>query len=184
MTILNHIKNHNMAIEELSKLHNEIEELCQKIYEAVSLDGTIFWMGNGGSAADAQHLSTELMVRYEKNRPPIKSIALTTDTSLLTAHTNDFEFDSIFSRQIESLASKKDVVIGISTSGNSRNVLEALKKSREIGALTIGLLGNDGGSINEETDMSIIVPSKITANIQECHILVGHYICSYIESRM
>lgn len=146
--------------------------------------GKILFFGNGGSAADAQHLATELVVRFRKNRPSLAAIALTTDTSALTAIGNDFGFEDIFSRQVEGLGRKGDVVIGISTSGNSPNVLKALKLAREMGLVTVGFGGGTGGKLPEVSDISLIVPSAVTARIQECHILLGHMLCGAIEAEM
>ena len=138
-------------------------------------------MGNGGSAADSQHIAAELVGRFKKERRAIPAIALTVDTSSLTALGNDYGFDSIFERQVEAHARENDAVVGISTSGNSENVVRALKKANEIGAETIGLVGNNGGKIKEVANLSIIVPSNDTARIQEVHITIGHIICELIE---
>ncbi len=146
--------------------------------------GKILFFGNGGSAADAQHLSTELVVRYKKDRKPIPSIALTTDSSAITAGGNDIGFENIFARQIEALANPGDIALGISTSGNSENVINGLIKARSIGAIAAGLGGNGGGKMIETADPYIIVPSKVTARIQEMHILIGHIFCDAIEQKL
>ena len=138
-------------------------------------------MGNGGSAADSQHIAAELIGRFKKERKAIPALALTVDSSLLTALGNDYGFDTIFSRQVEALASPIDAIIGISTSGNSRNVIRALNLAREIGAKTIGFMGNDGGDMKDCVDIGIIVPSNNIARIQEVHITIGHIICEIIE---
>ncbi|MGB8601880.1 MAG: SIS domain-containing protein, partial [Rhizomicrobium sp.] len=142
------------------------------------------FFGNGGSAADAQHLATELVVRYRKNRPSLAAIALTTDTSALTAIGNDYGFEDLFSRQVEGLGRKGDVAIGISTSGNSPNVLKALKLARDMGLVTVGFGGGTGGKLPDVCDISLIVPSPVTARIQECHILIGHMLCGAVEAEM
>jgi D-sedoheptulose 7-phosphate isomerase len=141
----------------------------------------LLFFGNGGSAADAQHLATEFVVRFRNNRPSLPALALTTDCSALTAIGNDFGFDQIFSRQIEGLGTAGDVAIGISTSGNSPNVLLALAAARARGLATIALAGGDGGKMRELADVTVIVPSKVTARIQEMHIFIGHALCDAIE---
>jgi D-sedoheptulose 7-phosphate isomerase len=143
--------------------------------------GKLILMGNGGSAADSQHIAAELVGRFKKERRAMPAIALTVDTSSLTALGNDYGFDTIFERQVEALAGDNDAVVGISTSGNSENVVRALKKANEIGAETIGLVGNNGGRIKEVANLSIVVPSSDTARIQEVHITIGHIICELIE---
>ncbi|MCW9040413.1 MAG: D-sedoheptulose 7-phosphate isomerase, partial [Rhodospirillales bacterium] len=144
----------------------------------------IIFFGNGGSAADAQHLATELAIRYQKDRPSIPALALTTDTSALTAAGNDFGFGHIFSRQLEALCRPGDVVIGISTSGNSVNVLEALKKATDLGAVAAGLAGRDGGAMAGLADPLLVVPSDDTARIQEMHITIGHMLCAALEREL
>jgi D-sedoheptulose 7-phosphate isomerase len=140
--------------------------------------------GNGGSAADAQHIAAEFVGRFNLERKSIASIALTTDTSIITSIGNDYSFNMIFSRQCESIVSKDDVVIGISTSGNSLNVINGLKTSKKNGAKTIGLLGNNGGKIKSIVDNHIIIKSKSTARIQEVHRIVSHLICDLVEKKM
>jgi D-sedoheptulose 7-phosphate isomerase len=144
--------------------------------------GKILFFGNGGSAADAQHLATEIVVRYKVNRRALPAIALTTDTSILTATANDLSFDEIFSRQVEALARPGDVVIGISTSGKSPNVVKALQAATAAGAIAAGFTGRDGGAMVGLAEPLIIVPSDVTARIQEMHILVGHMLCDAIEA--
>lgn len=172
---------HLEAFNTLYNMQEVVENASIEIDKCVKKGGTVYWMGNGGSAADAQHYAAELMVRYKLNRKPIKSIALTTDTSLITAHSNDFEFETVFSRQVEALASSDDVFIGISTSGNSENIKLAMQTAKHKNCLTIGMLGNDGGQISKLVDISLIVANSVTANIQECHLIIGHYICDFIE---
>ena len=138
-------------------------------------------MGNGGSAADAQHIAGELVGRFKKERKAIPAISLSTDTSILTAIGNDYGFEKVFERQIEALGNKGDVVIGISTSGNSENVYRAMKLAKKMGLTTIGLLGNDGGKIKNLSDIALVVPSKNTPRIQETHITIGHIICEGVE---
>ena len=146
--------------------------------------GKILFFGNGGSAADAQHLAAELVVRYRLNGRALAAIALTTDTSTLTACANDYSYDDIFSRQVEALARPGDVAIGISTSGNSPNVLKALGAARRMGAVAAGLSGCGGGKMVGLADPLVVVPSMVTARIQEMHILVGHALCDVLEQRL
>jgi len=146
--------------------------------------GKILFFGNGGSAADAQHLAAELVVRYRTNGRALAAMALTTDTSILTACSNDFSYDDIFARQIEALARPGDVAIGISTSGNSPNVLKALEAARALGCVPAALSGRDGGKLKGLADPLIVVPSPVTARIQEMHILIGHALCDVLEQRL
>ena len=142
---------------------------------------TIFLFGNGGSAADAQHIAAEITGRYQVERPGLPAIALTTDTSALTAIGNDYGFERIFSRQLEALARPGDIALGISTSGNSANVVDALKTARDKGITALGLAGGSGGNMVGLADPLIIVPSHVTARIQEMHILIGHTLCGSVE---
>jgi D-sedoheptulose 7-phosphate isomerase len=162
-------------------LSGNILEVANRIKTCLNNGGKLILMGNGGSAGDSQHIAAELIGRFKKERKAMPAIALTVDTSSLTALGNDYGFDTIFERQLEALAQKHDAVLGISTSGNSENVVRALKKANAIGAETIGLLGNDGGKIKEVANISIVIPSDDTARIQEVHITIGHIICELIE---
>ena len=144
----------------------------------------LLFFGNGGSAADAQHFATELVVRYRANRPAISALALTTDTSALTAIGNDFGFDDLFARQLEALCSAGDVAIGISTSGNSENVIRGLRAARAKGAVTVAFTGGDGGRILPHADHAIVIPSTTTARIQEMHLLLGHSLCALLEESL
>ena len=162
-------------------LSGEILHAAHAIRDIISAGGKLLLMGNGGSAADSQHIAAELIGRFKKERKAIPALALTVDSSSLTALGNDYGFEFIFSRQIEALANPNDAVIGISTSGNSKNIIRALNLAREIGAKTIGLMGNNGGVMKDCVDIGIIVPSNDTARIQEVHITIGHIICEIIE---
>ncbi len=162
--------------------HKLILEMAYTMVEALSQGNKIIWMGNGGSAADAQHLSAELVSRFYKERDGLPSLALHANTSVLTAIGNDYGFDHVFERQIEALARPGDVVVGISTSGNSPNVLLAIEKARDMGCLTIGLTGASGGRMADTVDLCLKVPSDDTPRIQEAHITVGHIICEIVES--
>ena len=137
--------------------------------------------GNGGSAADAQHLVAEFVVRLSANRPALRAIALTTDSSILTAAGNDFGFDSIFARQIEALGQPGDVFLGISTSGNSPNILKALEQARKVGIITVGFSGSGGGKMRDLCDYNIVIPSSVTMNIQESHLALEHILCMLVE---
>jgi D-sedoheptulose 7-phosphate isomerase len=159
-------------------------ELAQTSVIALKGGGKLMLFGNGGSAGDAQHIATELTVRYKKDRPAIAAIALTTDSSAITAIGNDFCFEDIFSRQVEALGRPGDVAIGISTSGNSANVLRGLSTAKKLGCHAMGFAGNDGGRMREICEPLIIVPSRTTARIQEMHILLGHSLCQAIELGM
>jgi len=151
---------------------------------AVTGGNKIVFFGNGGSAADSQHLATELAVRYKQDRPPIAALALTTDTSSLTAIGNDFGFDVLFARQVEAVCKAGDVVIGISTSGNSENVIQALEAARKLGATAAGFGGRDGGRMQGLADPFLVVPSDDTARIQEMHITIGHMLCGALERQL
>jgi D-sedoheptulose 7-phosphate isomerase len=151
---------------------------CRKSLEG---GGKILFFGNGGSAADAQHLATELGVRYKKDRKAIAALALTTDTSTLTAAANDLGFERVFARQVEALGRAGDVALGISTSGRSRNVIEGLKQARQMGLVTAALGGCDGGELPRHADHCLVVPSETTARIQELHIMLGQMLCGALE---
>ena len=165
-------------------LSGEILTAANAISNRLTNGGKLLLMGNGGSAADSQHIAAELIGRFKRERKAIPALALTVDSSSLTALGNDYGFDTIFSRQVEALATANDAVIGISTSGNSPNVIRALKLAREIGAITIGFMGNNGGNMKDCVDISITVPSNDTARIQEVHITIGHIICEIIEQNL
>lgn len=140
--------------------------------------------GNGGSAADAQHIAAELVGRYLLDRPSLAALSLTTDTSNLTAIANDFGYDTVFSRQLEGMGNSGDIFIGISTSGNSKNLIKAFEVAKQKGIITVALVGRDGGEMAKKSDISIIVPHDVTARIQESHILLGHILCDQIEQAL
>lgn len=164
----------------------QIDRIGMILTESIRKGGKILFCGNGGSAADSQHLAAELVVRLRGSfeRPAIPAIALTVDTSILTACGNDYGFDYVFARQVEAIARPEDVLIGISTSGNSKNVILAIESARRIGTKVIGMLGGSGGKMVGMCDETFIAPSSVTARIQEVHILVGHLWCEIIEEEL
>lgn len=175
---------HQATIGLLFDLAPKVEKAAQLILDTLISGGKVLLCGNGGSAADAQHLATEMMVRYQRHRRPFAAIALTTDSSLLTAHTNDYDFATLFSRQVQGLGRAGDCLIAISTSGRSENVIQAAATARATGMTVIALTGRDGGALAPLADLAVIVPSDVTARIQEAHILIGHYWCKTVETAL
>ena len=165
-------------IKTLSPIIEQVAKIC---VESIKNGGKVMFCGNGGSAADSQHLAAELVGRYKMNRPALNSVALTTDTSILTAVGNDFGYDTIFERQVEGIGNKGDVLVGLSTSGNSKNVLLAMDKAKSKGIKTVAMTGEKGGLMKQKADYAINVPSDTTNHIQEMHIAVGHILCGIIE---
>jgi D-sedoheptulose 7-phosphate isomerase len=164
----------NTHVDALQKIF----EQCRKTFEN---HGKILFCGNGGSAADSQHLAAEFMVRYKVERQPLRAIALTTDTSILTAHSNDYSFDSVFERQVLALADANDVVFGLSTSGNSQNVNLALAAANERGAHSVAFTGGDGGKVKNIARQCIVIDCQETARIQEAHLFMGHWLCEAFD---
>ena len=179
--IKKHFLEHSAVLESLVHLDESIINVANLLIQCLENKGTIFWCGNGGSASDSQHLAGELVGRFVGERKPLKSIALTADSAVMTCIVNDYGYKHIFSRQIEALGVEGDVLVGISTSGNSENVIHAFEVAKHRGITTIGFLGKGGGKSSELVNQSIIVPSTSTARIQEMHILIGHIICDLIE---
>jgi len=163
---------------------DKINDSADVLVQALKSGNKVMICGNGGSAADAQHMAAELVVRFKKNRRAFPSVALTTDTSIMTACANDFSYEEIFSRQIEAIGLKGDVLIGISTSGNSPNVIKAIESAKQIGIKTIGLTGEKPSELQKSSDVCISIPSQETARIQECHILCIHILCDIIEQNI
>ena len=159
----------------------KIIEITNLITGCLKKNGKVILFGNGGSASDSQHIAAEFVGRFKKDRSALAAIALTTNTSILTALANDYGYELVFARQIEALGEKNDVAIGISTSGKAKNVVLGIKQAKKMGLKTIALTGADGGELTKLTDISLIVPSSVTARIQEAHITVGHIICELIE---
>jgi D-sedoheptulose 7-phosphate isomerase len=164
-----------------SSLSTEIAQISEILIAAIKAGNKILWCGNGGSAADAQHLSAELSGRFYYDRPPLFSEALHVNTSYTTAVANDYSYDIIFSRLTQAMGRKGDVLIGLSTSGNSKNVIEAIKVANEIGMVTIGFTGETGGNMKSICKHLVNIPSKDTPRIQECHMILGHTICELVE---
>jgi D-sedoheptulose 7-phosphate isomerase len=180
--VANHFLEHQSVVAKLDEqLGDLVVTVATVLSRALRGGGVIYWCGNGGSASDSQHLAAELVGRFRKDRRPLGSVALSSDTSVLTCVANDFGYQKIFSRQIESLGRRGDVLVAISTSGNSMNVVEAVKSARQAEITTIGLLGGSGGMLRELVDYPMLVPSTFTARIQESHILIGHILCDLIE---
>ncbi len=173
---------HEQAIDATrSGALDDIVKLGAIFARAVKNGNCVFFMGNGGSAADSQHLAAEFVGRFQKERRGLPAVALTTDTSILTAVGNDYGFDAVFARQVEALARAGDVVVGFSTSGNSPNVLKALQAAKACGAVAVGLTGRSGGKMAAVCDLCIKVPADVTARIQEAHILIGHIVCQLVD---
>jgi D-sedoheptulose 7-phosphate isomerase len=176
------LERHKKAFELMDSYHDQVLALLEACNKCLQSGGKVIWMGNGGSAADAQHLAAEFMVRYKNERGPLASIALTTDTSILTAHSNDYHFDSVFERQVKGLCKPEDLVIGLTTSGTSANINLALSAANEIGAFTVALTGRDGGKVKDIATLPIIIANDETARIQEAHMFIGHWLCEAIDA--
>jgi D-sedoheptulose 7-phosphate isomerase len=161
-----------------------ILEIAELMIECIKKGGKVILFGNGGSASDSQHIAAELVGRFKKDRAGLPSIALTTNTSIITSLSNDYGYDIVFSRQIEALGQKNDVVIGISTSGKAKNVGLGIKQAKKMGIKSIALTGGDGGDLAKLADVSLIVPSSITARVQEAHITIGHIVCELVEQAL
>ena len=180
-TIKNEFNAHIKVANALHNLTDDVANSAQLCINCLRDGGKILIFGNGGSAADAQHIAAELVGRYKTDRKGLSAIALTTDTSALTSIGNDFGFIHVFDRQVEALANEGDVVIGISTGGSSDNVISGLKAAKELGCKTIGFSGRDGGEMNTICDVNLVVPADDTPRIQEMHIVIGHTICHLID---
>lgn len=178
------IDEHVATILALRRLTPKLETVAKRMVKALSDGAKILWMGNGGSAADCQHLAAEMVGRFSRERGAFPSVALTTDTSVLTSIANDYGYEEIFARQIEALCYSDDIVVGISTSGSSVNVIKGLLTAREMGAYTVGFTGSAGGAIVKAADCCIEIPSSDTARIQEAHILIGHLLCDWVEDEL
>ena len=180
--VIEELKDHQQLIQKVIELlEGDIAAGCEMIASAIKNGHKVLLAGNGGSAADAQHIAAELSGRFVKERKALPGIALTVDTSALTAIANDYGYNHVFSRQVEALAQPGDLFIGISTSGNSQGILNAFEAATNAGCKTLGLSGRDGGKMNGICDLVIVVPSQVTARIQEMHILIGHILCKAVD---
>lgn len=181
---LHNLKQHQELFLQLDTLAPAVGKSAELIAERMRAGGKLMICGNGGSAADSQHIAAEFTGRFIEDRKPLAGLALSTDSSALTCIGNDYSFDEVFARQVAGLGRAGDGLVAISTSGNSRNVLRAVAVAREAGIHTLGLLGRDGGALREACDAAIVVPSQVTARIQEAHILIGHTLCGLIEAEL
>ncbi len=180
--VIGELKDHQNLIQKvIDTLSSDIETACKMMVSTLKNGNKVLLAGNGGSAADAQHIAAELSGRFVKERKALPGIALTVDTSALTSIANDYGYEHVFSRQVEAFAQQGDLFIGISTSGNSQGILNALETAGKIGCKTLGLSGRNGGKMNGLCDLNIIVPSDVTARIQEMHILIGHILCKAVD---
>jgi len=175
---------HKKAFQILEQNLDKLKDISDLFIYCLKNNGKLIFIGNGGSAADAQHLAAEFSGRFKKNRAPLAGLALTTNTSALTAIGNDFGFEEIFSRQLQALANNNDVLVALSTSGNSKNIISAVEKAKALGLKTIGFLGNDGGKLKTLVDLALTITCSDTPSIQEMHILAGHIACSITESKL
>lgn len=178
------LRAHRAAVDAVEARAAEIAGIGRRIGDCLDAGGTVYWLGNGGSAADSQHLAAELVGRFEGvDRRGLASVALTTDTSILTSVSNDFGFERVFARQIEALCGPSDLLVALSSSGRSPNVLAAVDAARRAGAYTVGLCGGDGGELARRVDAAVVVPSESAARVQEAHILIGHIWCDHVDAR-
>ena len=176
------LHSHKKTIEKtIEVMVPSIEQASKMVSQTLKNGHKVLLCGNGGSAADAQHIAAELTGRYKSERKGLPAIALTTDTSALTAISNDYGYDRVFDRQVEALANKGDLLIGISTSGNSQNIISALTSAKAAGCQTLGFSGREGGEMNKVCDINLVVPSTDTPRIQEIHILIGHILCQAVD---
>lgn len=179
--IKNEFNEHIKSVNLLYELTDVVEASARICIDCLMKGGKIILFGNGGSASDAQHIAAELVGRYKIDRKGLAAIALSTDTSVITSISNDFGYENVFKRQIQAIANNRDVAIGISTGGTSKNVISAMEKANEIGCRIIGFSGKDGGEMNNLCDVNIVVPSDDVPRIQEMHILIGHTLCHLID---
>ena len=177
-----HLDGHLAALNRLEECREVLSAIADAWVTALKAGNKVLFFGNGGSAADAQHLAAELVVRYRANRSALPSIALTTDTSILTAHSNDYGFETVFARQVEALAQPGDVVVGISTSGTSKNVVAGLRAAREKGCVVVSFTAQNGADCAALAHHAYCVPTPVTAFAQECHLMAGHVLCEYVEA--
>ena len=174
----------SLALSVAESMTPEIEALAQRSLECLRSGGKLLFCGNGGSAADAQHLAAEYVVRFARERHALAALALTTDTSILTASGNDYGFDRVFERQVRALATSTDLLILHSTSGESENLIRAARAAGEVGAGTVALLANGGGRLKDEVELALVVPTDSTARAQEVHLTIGHIVCDLVETAL
>ncbi|HNX82093.1 MAG TPA: D-sedoheptulose 7-phosphate isomerase [Candidatus Omnitrophota bacterium] len=163
---------------------SSIIAIAELFIDSLKKGGKIIIMGNGGSASDSQHIAAELVGRFKKDRPALPALSLTVNTSIITAIANDYTYEQVFARQVEALGQKNDLVVGISTSGKAKNVAAAIRQAKKMGLKTVALSGGDGGELTKLADVSLLVPSPVTARIQEAHITIGHIICELVEESL
>ncbi len=180
--LLRELQAHTDMFAQLQSIFPQVKAVANEMRATMQRGGKILIMGNGGSAADSQHIAAEIVGRYKKERRGLPAIALTTDTSILTSVGNDYGYDYIFARQIEALCRPEDLVIGITTSGNSKNVVNAIVEANSIGATTVGLTGGTGGKLTGLCKFNLVMPSSDTPRIQEAHIFIGHSLCGMLEA--
>lgn len=178
------LEQHLLVFSDLRGIESEVGLVGGLLGSSLMAGGKLMFCGNGGSAADSQHLASEFTGRFLEDRRPLAALALSTDSSALTCIGNDYSFDEVFARQVQGLGRAGDVLVAISTSGNSRNVIRAVEEAKLIGVSVVGLLGRDGGQLAAMCDFSLIVPSDVTARIQECHIFIGHTLCGLVEQEL
>jgi D-sedoheptulose 7-phosphate isomerase len=174
---------HLEVVRGLEALRGPLETFASEVSATIARGGRVLWMGNGGSAADSQHLAAELVGRFERERAALPALALTTDTAVLTSVANDYGFERVFERQVEALGRAGDLIVGLSTSGNSANVLRAMGRAGQRGLYRVGLTGQPGGALKACCELWLGVPSSSTARIQEAHMLIGHILCDLVEQR-
>jgi len=178
----NALADHQTVMDSLQEMLPQISAVSERMRSCLTQGGKILLMGNGGSAADSQHIAAEIVGRYKRERKGLPAIALTTDTSILTSVANDYGYEYIFARQVEALCGPLDVVIGLSTSGNSPNVVRGIETAKQIGATTVGMTGGSGGKLTALCDFNLVMPSSDTPRIQEAHIFIGHVLCELAEA--
>jgi len=183
-TYLHNLNEHLALCQQLASLDDVVNQAISVCVQSLQTGGKLMLCGNGGSAADSQHLAAEFTGRFSKDRAPLAALALSTDTSALTCIANDYAFDQVFSRQVLALGKPGDCLIAISTSGNSANVMAAVEAAKGLDIRCIGFLGRDGGKLKAMCDVAIVVPSQVTARIQEAHILIGHSLCGAVEQQL
>jgi D-sedoheptulose 7-phosphate isomerase len=179
-----HLAQHRELFSRLDAMAPDVERAAERMSQALRQGGKVMFCGNGGSASDSQHLASELTGRFVNDRRPLAGLALSTDSSALTCIANDYAFDQVFERQLRGLGRTGDVLVAISTSGKSANVLRAVHAARELGIGVVGLLGRDGGPLKPLCDVALVVPSDTTARIQEAHIFIGHTLCAAVEASL